>query len=124
MLREVTYLNNTAVFLEDINPTNPLICTTASTSCCVGSSVPGIGFYYPDGRRVPSQVSSSLYTTQNRGSIRLNYRPQAGERLPLGNYRCRIPDGRGTPQNLYIRIGEVIKFLQEHANHTATDIIY
>ena len=105
MLGEVTYLNNTAVLLEDIDSTNSLVCTTASTTCCMGNSVPGIGFYYPDGSQI--QVSSSLYTTQNQGSISLSRWP-TGERPPLGRYRCQIPDGRGTPQSLYIRIGEVI----------------
>ena len=111
MLGGVTYLNNTAVLLEDIG-TNSLVCTTASTTCCVGNSLPGIGFYYPDGDSILNQVQASsalqrLYMTQSQGLISL--RLQAGtDNPPLGRYRCQIPDGRGNTQNLYIRIGEII----------------
>lgn len=63
------------------------------------------------GRRVQPQALSLLYMTQNQGSMSLNHHgQQVGECSPLGNYRCEIPDGRDTPQNLYIRTGEVIKF--------------
>ena len=73
--------------------------------------MPDIGLYYPDGRCVQSQALSLIYMTQNQGSISLNHHgQQVGECPPLGNYRCKIPEGRDTPQNLYIRIGEVIKF--------------
>ena len=114
MLGGVTYLNNTAVLLEDIG-TNSLVCTTASTTCCVGNSVQGVGFYYPDGSLIPTQVQASsslqrLYMTQNQGSISL--RLQAGiDSPPLGRHRCQIPDGRGTPQSLCIRIGEISFFI-------------
>ena len=107
MLGEVTYLNNTAVLLEDIG-TNSLICTTAHTGCCLG----GNGrFYYPSGDQVLVQNRAtsnlqSLYMTHNQRSIDL--RLQAGDDPPLGRYRCEIPDGRGTLQSLYIRIGEII----------------
>lgn len=104
MLGEVTYLNNTAVLLEDIG-TNSLICTTARTGCCSGGNEM---FYYPSGDPVLVQNRAtsnlqSLYMTHNQGSIGL--RLQAGDDPPLGRYRCEIPDGRGTLQSLYIRIG-------------------
>ena len=108
MLGGITYPNNTAILIEDIDSTNPLICTTASTTCCVG--VPDVGFYDPDDTRILSQ-NQHLHVTQNQGSISLSRRPQVGESLPLlGEYRCEIPDGTGTKQRLYIRIGEGIKF--------------
>jgi hypothetical protein len=108
MLGGVTYLNNTAVLLEDIDS---LICTTARTGCCEGGSGT---FYYPNGdpvlnRNQATSSLQSLYMTHNQGSISL--RLQAGDSPPLGKYRCQIPDGRGTLQNLYIRIGELIVFL-------------
>ena len=109
MLGGITYLNNTVVLLEDIDSENPLVCTTSSATCCVGSSMSG--FYDPNGARITqNQASQSLYVTKRHGSISLNHRQQAGERPPLGRYHCQIPDGRGSPQNLYIRIGEVIRF--------------
>jgi hypothetical protein len=108
ILRGVTYPNNTAVLLEDIDSTNQLICTTSSATCCVGSNVPG--FYYPNDTRITRNINKVLYVTRSEGSISLGHRPQAGKRPPLGRYRCRIPDGRGTLQNLYIRIGKLIKF--------------
>ena len=109
MLGDITFLNNTAVLLEDINA-NSLECTTASAACCAGGSAHG-NFYYPDGDRVlmqnPASSSlQSLYMTRNQGSISL--RLQSGDSPPLGRYRCEIPDGRGNLQNLYIRIGEII----------------
>ena len=109
MLGGITYLNNTVVLLEDISSENPLICTTSSTTCCTGSNM--AGFYYPSGARITQNpASQSLYVTKSQGSISLNHRQQAGERPTLGRYRCQIPDGRGSSQNLYIRIGEVIRF--------------
>ena len=108
MLGGVTYLNNTAVLLEDIDANPPLICTTAHTSCCTGNTQGR--FFYPDGNPILTQDQASsllqeLYMTRNQGSISL--RLQTGEqRPPLGTYRCEIPDGRDTLQNLYIRIGK------------------
>ena len=110
MLEGITYLNNTVVLLEDISSENPLICTTSSTTCCTGSNM--ARFYDPNGARIQNQPSQSLYVTKSQGSISLNHRQQAGERPPLGGYRCQIPDGRGSLQNLYIRIGEVIRFIK------------
>ena len=107
MLGGVTYLNNTVVLLDEINASNPLICTTAHSSCCTG----GQGkFYYPDGGPILMQNAASfslqsLYMTQNQGSIDLRLQ-LSGDRPPLGKYRCEIPDGRGILQNLYIRIGK------------------
>ena len=110
MLRGVTYPNNTAILVEDIDSANPLICTTASTTCCAG--VPDVGFYDPNGTRILRQ-NQYLHVTQNQGSISLSRRPQVGESPPLdllGTYRCEVPDGTGTKQRLYIRIGKGIKF--------------
>ena len=109
MLGGVTFLNNTAVLLEDIDA-NSLDCTTASATCCTGRSARG-NFYYPDGdpvliRNQATSSLQSLYMTHNQGSISL--RLQAGDSPPLGRYHCEVPDGRGTLQNLYIRIGEII----------------
>ena len=109
MLGGVTYPNNTAILVEDINSTNPLICTTASTTCCAG--VQDVGFYDPDDMRILSQSQASshlqsLFMTRSQGSISLSR--QIGESsLLLGRYRCEIPDGTGTKQVLYIRIGEI-----------------
>ena len=107
MLDGVTYLNNTAVLLEDIDANPPLICTTAHTSCCTGNTQ--VRFFYPDGDPILTQdqassLSQRLYMTRNRSLISLHL--QAGERPPLGTYRCKIPDGRGILQNLHIRIGK------------------
>ena len=111
MLGGIIYLNNTVVLLEDIDSENPLICTTSSTTCCTGSGNMA-RFYDPDGARIQNQPSQNLYVTKSQGSISLNHRQQAGERPTLGRYRCQIPDGRGSLQNLYIRIGEVIRLIR------------
>ena len=120
MLGEVIFLNNTAVLLEDIDA-DSLECTTARADCCAGGSARG-NFYYPDDDPVllqnPATSSfQSLYMTRNQGSISL--RLQSGDSPPLGRYRCEIPDGRGNPQNLYIRIGEIISvYKRVQANHS------
>ena len=107
MFGGITYPNNTAVILEHIGEEdkNSFICTTSHSSCCQ-TGVQG-NFYYPNGEPV-SETSSpgeSLYQTHNHGSISLKQKP--GETFPpLGRYRCEIPDGRGTLQNLFFMIGE------------------
>ena len=53
-----------------------------------------------------SSSSQSFYITQNQGSISLIR--QDGDPPPLGSYRCEVPDGAGSSQNLYIRIGETV----------------
>ena len=110
MLGEVTSFNNSAVLLEDIDSENPLTCTTAHTSCCTEGHDTQGGFFYPDGSPVQTQSqasssSQSFYVTQNQGSISLIR--QDGDLPPLGSYRCEVPDGGGSSQNLYIRIGEI-----------------
>ena len=87
-----------------------LICTTSHSHCCQ-TGVQG-KFYYPNGEPVLSlseasspRRNSSLYQTHNHGSISL--KQKHGEMFPpLGRYRCEIPDGRGTLQNLFFTIGE------------------
>jgi hypothetical protein len=112
MLGSTIYLNNTAVILEHIGDEdkNSLVCTTANSHCC---QTGGQGnFYYPNGKPVlslsgsqPSSPRQSLYQTRSNGSIILKRKP--GETLPpLGIYRCEMPDGRGTLQNLFFAIGE------------------
>ena len=111
MLGVVTSFNNSAVLLEDIDSESPLTCTTAHTSCCMeGHDIQG-RFFYPDGSPVltQSQASSSsqsFYITQNQRSVSLMQ--QDGDPPPLGSYRCEVPDGGGSSQNLYIRIGEIV----------------
>jgi hypothetical protein len=108
---EVTYPNNSAVLLEDINSEMPLTCTTTHASCCTGGHDTQGRFFYPDGSPVQTQSqaassSQSFYMTQNEGSIGLVR--QDGDPPPLGSYRCEVPDGGGNSQKLYIRIGETI----------------
>ena len=108
MLGGVTYLNNMAVLLEDIDSTNSLTCTTTHASCCTEENNKQGRFLYPDGSPVTQSSSSSqsFYMTQNQGSISLYRQPRDGDSPPLGSYRCEIPDSRGNMQNLQIRIGE------------------
>jgi hypothetical protein len=109
MLGGITYPNNTAVILEHVGEEdkNSLVCTTTN------SQAGGQGnFYYPNGEPVlslsgsqPSSPRQSLYQTRSNGSIILKRKP--GETLPpLGIYRCEMPDGGGTLQNLFFTIGE------------------
>ena len=109
MFGGITYPNNTAVILEHIGEEdkNSFICTTSHSSCCQ-TGVQG-NFYYPNGEPILSLSEASsprrLYQTRNHGSISLKQKP--GEAFPpLGRYRCEIPDGRGTLQNLFFTIGE------------------
>ena len=112
MLGGITYPNNTAVILEHIgeDDKNSLVCTTAHNQCCQTNEQGR--FYYPDGDPVLSfsQASSlmqSFHQTHNNGSISLK-RSAGKASPPLGRYRCEIPNGLGTLQNLYITIGEAI----------------
>ena len=111
MLGGVTSFNNSVVLLEDIDSESPLTCTTTHTSCCTGGDDMQGKFFYPDGSPVQTQSqasssSQSFYITQNQGSISLIR--QDGDPPPLGSYRCEVPDGEGSLQNLYIRIGETM----------------
>ena len=110
MLGDMTYLNNSAVIIEEIGEgvMNSLKCTTAYDRCC--QTVRLGEFYYPnnDFVNIESQAISRremFYRTRSSGSISLN--KQSGDPAPLGRYRCEIPDGRGILQNLYIAIGEM-----------------
>ena len=114
MFGGIIYPNNTAVILEHIGEEdkNSFICTTSRGSCCQ-AGVQG-NFYYPNGEPVLSLSEASsprhLYQTRNHGSISLKQKP--GEVFPpLGRYRCEIPDGRGTLQNLFFTIGEATNFI-------------
>ena len=106
-----TFFNNSAVLLEDIDSESPLMCTSVHPSCCTEGHDTQGRFFYPDGSPVQTQSqasssSQSFYVTQNQGSISLIR--QEGDPPPLGSYRCEVPDGGGSSQNLYIRIGETI----------------
>ena len=115
MFGGITYPNNTAVILEHIGEEdkNSFICTTSRIDCCQ-TGIQG-KFYYPNGEPVLSlsEASSSrqsLYQTHNHGSISL--KQKHGETFPpLGRYRCEIPDGKGTLQNLFFTIGEATNFV-------------
>ena len=105
MLGGVTYLNNSAIFLNNIDAENPLTCTTAHTSCCMEEHNIQGRFFYPDGSLVQtksqaSSYSQSFYITQNEGSISLIR--QDGDPPPLGSYCCEVLDGGESLQNLYI----------------------
>ena len=121
MLGGITYRNNTAVLIEDIeeNDLNSLKCTTASETCCQN---PAQGnFYDPNGNLVTSMSQTllsggSLYRTRASGSISL--RQRQGDPAPLGQYRCEIPDGRGMTQNLYISIGKGVCCLSNQCHHS------
>ena len=114
MLGGMTYLNNSAVIIEEIGEgvMNSLKCTTAYDRCC--QTVRRGEFYYPnnDVVNIESQAISrgeSFYRTRSSGSINLN--KQSGDPAPLGRYRCEIPDSRGILQNLYITIGEFCRYV-------------
>ena len=83
-----------------------LLCRTNNTGCCGSSFTSFRGeFYYPGGSIVPTAGSSpSFYRNRDTGFIRLNRQPNTD--IPLGEYRCEIPDDRGIRQNLFINIGK------------------
>ena len=106
MLGGITYPNNTVVLIEDIGDAdmNSLKCTTTYEQCCQNPQQEN--FYYPNNDPVLTQSSrQSFYRTRDSGSISL--KRQSGDPPPLGRYRCKIPDGRGVLQNIYIKIGEI-----------------
>lgn len=100
------YLNNTVVVVSDIGEEgNALLCFTDSPNCC--SSSRAGEFYFPNNSAVSIKISGRDFY-RNRGSqfIRLNRRKDA--MIPIGRYRCEIPDANGITQNMFITIGEII----------------
>ena len=115
-LGDTSYLNNTVILMEEIGVGDSgLLCRTNNTGCCGSfffTSFRG-EFYYPNSdNTVPTAgVSPSFYRNRGTGFIRLNRQPNSG--IPLGEYRCEIPDDRGIRQNLFINIGKPVRQLSE-----------
>ena len=94
-----------------------LECHTDDTTCCRGIDNPlsttGTGeWYYPNGTVVPPPGSKSeFYRTRVHMVIRLN---RAGRvTMPLGVYRCELPNSKGATITRYITLteGDLIRWL-------------
>ena len=99
------YLNNSVIVADELGQgSSALFCRTNHTTCCTDSLSFRGEFYSPNGNAVSIRsVNPSLYRDRGSGFIRLNRHPSTD--IPLGEYRCEIPDDSGTRQQLYINIG-------------------
>ena len=93
-LRNVTYQNNSIVFLEDIGEgDDALHCRTNRTACCrppyTGEMVHTLGnWYFPNGTRVPSGgMKWDFYRTRGQMVVHM-YRRRGGVE---GIYCCVVP---------------------------------
>ena len=80
---------------------NALLCRTNNADCCKSSR--NGEFYYSNGTVVPiRKAGRGFYRDRGEGEIRLNRLEEAT--LPMGKFRCEIPDANGDIQNLYITL--------------------
>ena len=80
---------------------NALLCRTNNADCCKFSR--SGEFYYSNGTVVPIRKAGyGFYRDRGEGEIRLNRLEVAT--LPMGKFRCEIPDANGDIQNLYITL--------------------
>ena len=106
-LNGVIYPNGSAVPMVDIGEGEyGLHCITDRHDCCRPDNYGRrIGeFYFPNGSVVPIRNYDYSYY-RNRGDrfVRLNHRSYS---IITGQFRCEIPDAKGTLVNLFIYIGE------------------
>ena len=101
-----TFQNNSIVTLENIG-NDALLCRTNLAACCRTSDIRESvssrrNWYFPNGRRVPSDgnLNTTFYRTRGQMVVRLNRR-RGGED---GIYRCEIPDSMDVTQTIYIGV--------------------
>ena len=96
-----TFQNNSIVTLENVG-NDALLCRTNLTTCCRNSGSSRGDWYFPDGRRVPSDanLNTTFYRTRGEMVVRLNHRGGAED----GIYRCVIPDSVNVTQTIYIGV--------------------
>ena len=102
ILKGSIYLNNSAIFVEEIgDEDDALICRTNDKDCC-GSPPNRAGeFLYPNGDLVPIRsLAEDFYRNRGESEIRLNW--IAGSTATLGRFSCAIPDATGIIQVAYI----------------------
>ena len=87
-----------AVLTEiDTSEGETLQCLTDKTDCC--SATEG-SWLYPNGSEISTGSDSQMYVTRGSGVVRLHRKPWGDG--TEGIYQCKIPDGRGTLQNLLV----------------------
>lgn len=101
-LGRMTYSNNSQVNLWEIGEAeNALSCRTNSADCCKSSR--SGEFFYPNGTVIPiRKAGHGFYRDRGEGEIRLNRLEEV--MLPVGKFRCEIPDANGDVQSLYITL--------------------
>ena len=97
-----TYSNNSQVNIQEIGEAeNALSCRTNNAQCCKSNR--SGEFFYPNGTMVPiRKAGHGFYRDRREGEIRLNRLEEAT--LPVGKFRCEIPDANGDIQSLYITL--------------------
>ena len=95
------------MILEDIGEGgDALLCKTNLTTCCRTSDTGEMGnalgnWFFPNGSRVPSSRSQSLFF-RSRGEMAVHLHRKRGE--AEGIYRCVIPDAMNVTRTIYIGV--------------------
>ena len=80
---------------------NALFCRTNHAECCRASR--SGEFFYPNGTMVPiRRAGHGFYRDRGKEEVRLHR--MEGTVLPIGKFRCEIPDESGEMQSLYITL--------------------
>lgn len=120
-LGNTRYLNNTVIIADEVGEeSSALLCRTNNSNCCSSSSLSFRGeFYYPNNSVVTTRGSNpSFYRNRGTGFIRLNR--ESSTDIPVGEYRCEIPDDSGRRQRLFINVGKLILSNRHHCS----DIVF
>ena len=87
-------LNNSIIFLSEIGEgEDALQCKTDHLDCCATSLNLFGEFYYPSETKVDG--GDHFYHTRGDQEIRLNRRKEIDSEVPIGKFRCEIPDANG-----------------------------
>lgn len=105
-LNEAIIANNSNISTTAIGERDDkaLLCFTDLNDCCSGAEEHILGgWYFPNGSVVGDQHSGNgLYLSRGPSVLRLHRKNNVT--MPVGMFRCLIPDASGITQNVYIRV--------------------
>ena len=102
-LNGTVYANGSVIQASDIGSSEKCLrCITDKTDCCGRPNRAGQYFYSDDSQVRTQGAGDPLYRGRGVQHICLHRRGTGS--IPLGTYRCNIPDSNDEDQNLFITI--------------------
>ena len=100
----MAYSNNSVVTITDIGEGDmSLYCITSRSECCRSSDGGESGNWFLPGQdNAIKNISSADFSRREPRAVVLDRRSNAV--VPIGLYRCEVPDADNTLQSLYIGV--------------------